>query len=89
MAVPAVLCTRCAASREIREQFNVWTPADLDLTDLTHTERMLAFIYCVTGDISDYFDHFVVKNDEVEEEDTLNVSIRYCDNRINFGKYRA
>jgi hypothetical protein len=89
MTIPAVLCGRCAASQEIREEFNVLTPADINLNGLNHTERMLAFIYCVTGDISGYFEDFSLKNDEIEEEDLLNVPIRYFDDRINFAKYRA
>jgi hypothetical protein len=86
MAIPAVLCGKCAASQDIREEFNVLTPADINLNGLSHTERMLAFIYCATGDISGYFEDFSLKNEG--EEDLLNVRIAYLSDR-NFVKYRT
>ena len=64
----AVLCVRCSVKEEIRRKHGILISADIDLKDLTLEQRMMAFIYCATGDAA-YFDRPAIRSVKIEEDD--------------------
>ena len=71
----AVLCVRCSVKEEIRRKHGIFVPGDLDLNGLTLKERMMVFIYCVTGD-ADYFDRTVYRSVNIPEPNMFDIARR-------------